>query len=163
MVFRHVWAAALEENQPATLIVSETATDVKKPPTVFIVDRRPAILSSLEAAVKTHGFLVQCYSSSAAFIADTQSNRVGCVLIDPSIADQGEAVLRWLHETDSLLSIVLITGLIEWLSPVPKGGPSTAVVLKPHEDFALMTMVTDGLAGSISRDVIRQRSPGRQG
>jgi FixJ family two-component response regulator len=136
---------------------------VKKPPTVFIVDHRPAILSSLEGAVRAHGFLVQCYNSAAQFIADAASNRVGCVLVDPLIADQGGEVLRWLHESDSLLSVVLITGLIELSGSEPGHSLSSSVVLKPHEDFALMTMVTDGLAGSISRDVIRKRSPGLQG
>jgi len=127
---------------------------VKHPATVFIVDNRPAILSTLEAAVKTHGFLVQCYSSAAQFFAQQDSNRVGCVLIDPLI-DQGGVVLRWLHEADSLLSVVLISGLIRSISQ-GEHRPPAAVELRPHEASALVTMVTDGLAGSISRQVIRE-------
>jgi two-component system, LuxR family, response regulator FixJ len=147
-------------SQRATPIVSETATDVKKPPTVFIVDNRPGVLKLLEAAVKSHDFLVQCYSSAAQFIADQDLNRVGCVLIDPLIAVQGDVVLRWLHESGSLLSVVLISGLIESSRSVLEARPPASVALKPHEDFALMTMVSDGLAGSISRQVIRDRSAG---
>lgn len=128
---------------------------MKQPPTVFIVDNRPAILSALEAAVKTHGFLVQRYNSAEQFIAEHSSNRVGCVLIDPLISEEGDAVLRWLHEADSLLSVVLISGLIESI-PQPKHSPSAAVDLLPYEASALVTMVTDGLAGSISRQVIRE-------
>lgn len=127
---------------------------MKHPATVFIVDNRPAILSTLEAAVKTHGFLVQCYSSAAQFFAQQDSKRVGCVLIDPLI-DQGGVVLRWLHEADSLLSVVLISGLIRSISQ-GEHRPPAAVELRPHEASALVTMVTDGLAGSISRQVIRE-------
>ena len=147
-------------SQRATPIVPETATDVKKPPTVFIVDNRPAVLGLLEAVVKSHDFPVQCYSSVAQFIADQDLNRVGCVLIDPLITVQGDVVLRWLHESGRLLSVVLISGLLESSRSVLEVSPSAPVVLKPHEEFALMTMVSDGLAGSISRQVIRERSGG---
>ena len=76
-------------SQRATPIVPETATDVKKPPTVFIVDNRPAVLNLLEAVVKSNDLPVQCYSSAAQFIADQDLNRVGCVLIDPLIRCPG--------------------------------------------------------------------------
>jgi len=128
---------------------------VKQPPTVFIADNRSVIRSTLEAAVRTHGFLVECFSSANQFIAQQNSSRVGCVLIDPLIADQGGAVLRWLHESDSLLSLVLISGLIRSISQT-EHSPSAASNLQPYEAFALVTMVTDGLAGSISRQVIRE-------
>jgi FixJ family two-component response regulator len=131
---------------------------MKKPPTVFIVDNRPAITSSLEATVKTHCFLVQCYSSAAQFIADQNSSSVGCVLVDPLRANEGGAVLRWLHESGSLLSVALISGLMESAGSASSESPSAPIVLQPHEVSALLTMVTDGLAGSISRHVIRDRT-----
>jgi hypothetical protein len=145
-------------SQRAAPIVTDTGTDVKKPPTVFIVDYRPAVASLLEAAVKRQYLLVECYSSAAQFIADQDVNRVGCVLLDPLIADDGDLVLRWLHESSRLLSVVLISGLIKSSSSVLEASPFTPVALQPHEEFALMTMVTDGLGGSISRQVIRERS-----
>ena len=147
-------------SQRATPIVPETATDVKKPPTVFILDNRPAVVNLLEAVFKSNDLPAQCYSSAKQFIADQDLNRVGCVLIDLLIAIQGDSVLRWLHESGSLLSVVLISGLIGASTSVLVESPSVPVVLKPHEEFALMTMVTDGLAGSISRQVIRERNGG---
>ncbi len=138
-------------------IVLETATDVKKPPTVFIVDNRPAAVNLLEKVVKQHDLPVECYRSAAQFIADQDLNRVGCVLIDPLIAEEGDLVLRWLHESGKLLSVALISGLIESTSSALEENPSAPVVLEPHREFALMTMVTDGLAASISRQVIRER------
>jgi FixJ family two-component response regulator len=145
-------------SQRATPIVPETATDVKQPPTVFIVDIRPDVLNLLEAVFKSNDLPVQCYGSAAQFIADQDLNRVGCVLIDPVVTDQSDEVLRWLHESGSLLSVVLISGLIGASTSVLEESPSAPIVLKPHEEFALMTMVTDGLAGSISRQVIRERN-----
>jgi FixJ family two-component response regulator len=133
---------------------------MKQPPTVFIVDNRPAITSALEATIKTHSFLVHCYSSAARFIADQDSSNVGCVLVDPLVAGEGRAVLRWLHESGSLLSVVLISGLIESAASGSSESRSAAVALEPHEESALLTMVTDGLAGSISRHVIRDRTRG---
>jgi FixJ family two-component response regulator len=131
---------------------------VKKPPTVFIVDNRPALVNLLEAVIKSNDLPVQCYSSAAQFIADQDLNQVGCVLIDPLIAIQSDVVLRWLHESSSLLSVVLISGLLGASTSMLEESPSVPAVLKPHEEFALMTMVSDGIAGSISRQVIRERN-----
>lgn len=136
-------------------ILLETTTDVKKPPTVFIIDNRPAVVSLLEAAVKEHHLPVECYSSAAQFLADSDVNLLGCILLDPLVAGDADLVLRWLHDPSRLLSIVLISGLIQSSSPGLAKSPSVPVALKPHEHFALMTMVTDGVAGSITRQVIR--------
>ena len=133
---------------------------MKKPPMVFIVDDRPAIVSSLESTVKTHCFLVECYGSAAKFIAEQDPSQVGCVMVDPLLVPQGDVVLRWLHESRSLLSVVLTTGLIAPSQSAPNATTSTPIVFRAHEISALLTMVTDGLAGSISRQVIRERSRG---
>ena len=69
-------------------------------------------------------------------------------------------MLRWLHESGSLLSVALISGLMESAGSASSEGPSAPIVLEPHEVSALLTMVTDGLAGSISRHVIRDRTRG---
>jgi len=153
-------AAVLRQTNGPPAIVPETEREMKKAPTVFIVDNRPAITRSLEATIQTHGFLVRRYGWAAQFIADQDSSSVGCVLVDPLMADEGGAVLRWLYESGSLLSVVLISGLIESASSVASESSSAPIVLEPHEVSALVTMVTDGLAGSISRHVIRDRTRG---
>ena len=133
---------------------------MKKPPTVFIVDDRPEIASMLQGTLKAQFFWVENYPSAAKFIAEEHSNLVGCVLLDPLFATEGDAVLRWLHEANNPLSIVLISGFIRWSSSGPKADAAKPLVLKPYEISALMTMVTDGLAGSLTRQVIRERSGG---
>jgi FixJ family two-component response regulator len=126
---------------------------VKNPPTVFIVDDRPAVLRSLRETVTAHSFSAQCYDSAAQFIADQDSNQVGCILVD-LLSAQGGLILRWLHESDSVLSIVPISGLIELSTSVPKNSPAPS----PHQLSTLLNMLTDGIAGSIGRQVIRERT-----
>jgi DNA-binding NtrC family response regulator len=127
---------------------------VKKPPTVFIVDNRSAVLNSLETTIKSHGFHVQCYNTAAQFIAEQDSDQAGCVLVDPLMAAEGGKVLHWLHGSKSHLAIVLISGLLESYA-VPSEAP---LAQQPHEISALLTMVADGLTGSLSRQAIRERS-----
>jgi FixJ family two-component response regulator len=131
---------------------------VKKPPTVFIVDDRPAITNLFETTLKEQFFWVECYPSAAQFIADQQLNHVGCVLVDLLSATQGDVVLSWLHKSKSPLSIVLISGFTGSPNSGQKTNESFPTALKPHEISALLTMVTDGLAGSLTRQVIRERS-----
>ena len=133
---------------------------MKKPSTAFIVDNRPTILSSMETTLKSHGFSVRCYNSATAFIPEQDSNQAGCVLVDPLRSTDVDMVLRWLHESGSLLSIVLISGLVESLSSVLNWSPSAPILQRPHGISALLLMVADGLAGSVSRQVIRERSQG---
>jgi FixJ family two-component response regulator len=146
-------AAKIHFSKP---IVSETNRLVEQAPTVFIVDDRAAILSSLESAVKEHFFLVECHTTAAEFIAVQHSDQIGCVLIDP-LSTQGRFVLRWLYESKNLLSILLTTGLIEVLAVTPTTDATIPIVLQPFQAYALQIMVTDGLAGSISRHVIHKR------
>ena len=137
----------------ADTIVPETRRDVKKPPTVFIVDDRLAVLKSLEATVKTHSFLVQCYDSAERFIAELDSNQAGCILVD-LVSTQGVAVKRWLNETDSLLAIVPIPACFASSSSEPQENWSAS----QEEISTLVNMLTDGIAGSIGRQVIREGS-----
>jgi hypothetical protein len=76
------------------------------------------------------------------------------------MSTDGDVVLRWWHESGSLLSIVLISGLIESSDLVSNQGPSASMAERPYLISALLTMVTDGLAGSLSRKVIQERSGG---
>jgi FixJ family two-component response regulator len=133
---------------------------VKLFPTVFIVDNRATVSSWLENIIKKRGFPVRCFGSAAEFIAELKPNQAGCVLVDPLAGIEGDVVLRWLHESESLLSIVLFSGLSCSSAVIPKLNPSAPIVEKPYEISALLTMVADGLDGSISRNFIRKRTRG---
>ena len=129
---------------------------MKLPPTVFIVDDRHDVLSRLKMVLQSHGHTVRCKDSASEFIAEQDPNQAGCVLIDPLMDTSGSTVLRWLHESSSLLSIVLISGLVDSADFI-RGTNAPRIAEKPYEISALLTMVADGIAGSLSRKVIRDR------
>src|SRR5262249_28568128 len=104
------------------------------------------------------GYLVQCFVSVAEFIAGQDPTQVGCILIDLLAQKRkGSDLLIWLHESGSLLSLVIISGLdaAELVRHENSGMP---LVEKPYEVSALLTMVADGVAGSLSRHAVRDRS-----
>jgi FixJ family two-component response regulator len=141
---------------PLSRIVGQQRRYVKQPPRVFVVDDRPSVLDSLEALVKSHGYDVQSVSSAAEFIAEQKSDQVGCVIIDPLMSANGQCVLQWLHQSGSLMSIVLVSGLIG-SADYSRQAPRPRIAEKPHEVWALLRMVGDGLAGSLTRKAVRDR------
>jgi DNA-binding NtrC family response regulator len=137
-------------------IVRQIGSSVKQSPTISVVDDRPPVLESVKAILKLHDYPVECYSSSSEFIAYQSLNDAGCVLVDPLRNSDGHAVLKWLYKFDNLLSIVLISGLIDCGEDVGKTTVPRISEL-PYLVSALFTMMADRLAGSISRKVIRNR------
>lgn len=99
--------------------------------------------------------------------------QVGCVLVDLSASDAGSSqLLKRLQEAGSLLSIVIISGLVDsalldedrqavgTLLVKVLGEESTASVpllIKPYEVSTLLQMVEDGIAGSVHRRAKRLR------
>jgi two-component system response regulator TtrR len=131
---------------------------VKQPPTVFIIDDDPAVANSLSTVLRAHGYLVECFTSAKGFIAEQDPTQVGCVLVDLLAQKKsGSELLIWLHESGSLLSLVIISGL-DAADLIRHEKTAVAFVEKPYEVSALLTMVADGVAGSLSRHAVRDRS-----
>jgi FixJ family two-component response regulator len=83
--------------------------------------------------------------------------QVGCVLIDLLLPGMsGSDVLRFLQESRSLLSVVIISGLIDPLA-MEEESESVALLEKPFKISALLTMIEDGIAGSFRRRAERHR------
>ncbi len=131
---------------------------MKQPPTVFIIDDDPAVTASLAAVLQAHGYAIQCFESAIEFLAEQDPSHVGCILIDLMTQKaSGAQLLMWLHESGSLLSLALISGL-DAADLVRKEEGTFAVIEKPYQLSALLTMVADGVAGSLSRHAVRDRS-----
>ena len=131
---------------------------MKQPPTVFIIDDDRAVTASLSAVLQAHGYAVQCFESAMEFLAEQDPSHVGCILIDLITQKaSGAQLLMWLHESGSLLSLAIISGL-NAADLVRKERGSFALVEKPYQLSALLTMVADGVAGSLSRHAVRDRS-----
>ena len=66
-------------------------------------------------------------------------------------------LFRWLQATGSLLSVVIVTGLIDAAARAGREAAKSDSHDKPPEVATLLTMVADGVAGSLSRQAVRQR------
>ena len=132
---------------------------MKHSPKVFVVDDDEAVLDSLKAVLAAQGYAVNCFTSAAEFMKQHHPTVVGCILVDllmPGIS--GSDLLRWLQESGSLLSVVIISGLMEYADFDPKGPTSVQLLEKPYEISTLVQMVEDGIAGSMRRRA--NRGPG---
>lgn len=112
---------------------------------VFVVDDDPTVLSSIEGLLTAQSYDVRCFASTGEFIAQHHPNQVGCVVVDLSSPDIGGAeLISHLHETRSLLSVVIISGLVDSAMPI---------LVKAYEVWILLTMIEDAIAGSLKRDL----------
>src|SRR5262245_38333175 len=135
-----------------TTIISQTGEKVKQSPRVFVVGDDSAVLKSLDAVLTSRGYTAKCFRSAEEFLAEHHPSQVGCVLLDLATPRMdGRALLERLQESGSLLSVVVISGLIN--EPVLDFEVSEAVptLAKPYEISTLLQMVEDGVAGSIRR------------
>ncbi len=127
-------------------------------PIVFVVDDDPIIVDSLRAVLAAQGHVVRCFHSAEEFLAQLSSNAVGCVLIDlilPGI--NGNSLWRRLVATDSLLSVIILTGWIESLDLTWQKTPTGAVLEKPYDISVLTSLITDGIDQSLKKKSERDR------
>jgi CheY-like chemotaxis protein len=139
-------------------IVHQPGTEVKHLPKIFIVDDNPAVMKVIEAILTPHGYDVRYFKSVEGFLAHHHPTQVGCVLIDLLLlGTSGSELLQCLQETGSLLSVVIISGLI---APPEFDDPellSASLLEFQYEAATLVTMVVDGVAGSFRRRAERHR------
>jgi FixJ family two-component response regulator len=125
---------------------------VKHLPKVFVVDDDAAVLKSLEGVLAPHGYEVIYFGSAEEFIAQHHPTEVGCVLIDLLMPGMGGSeVLRHLQDSGSLLSVIIISGLIDPVAFESRENAGVSMLEKPYEMSTLLTMIQDGIAGSFRR------------
>ena len=119
---------------------------------VFVVDDDPAILSSIEALLTAQGYSVRCFATAEEFIAQHHPTQVGCVLIDlwmPGIG--GSELLRRLRESRSLLSVIIISGMIDSAVLDESEKASVPILAKPYDEQTFLKLVEEGIADSVQR------------
>jgi two-component system response regulator TtrR len=121
---------------------------VKHTAKVFVIDNDPAVLASLEAILADAGYDVRCFSSTQDFLVHYHPSQVGCLLVDLKVP--GSELLERLQEAGSLLSVVIISGLVDSARQTGKA-PAIPILIKPFEASTLLTMVEDAIAGSVRR------------
>jgi FixJ family two-component response regulator len=141
----------------SALIVHKSGVRVKQLPIVFVLNDNTDILIWTEATLKSQGLNVKSFSSIAAFITDPTPKEVGCILIDVLMSSNHAVDLfRWLQATGSLLSVVIVTGLIDAAARSGREAAKAGSNEKSPEVATLLTMVADGVAGSLSRQAVRE-------
>jgi FixJ family two-component response regulator len=129
---------------------------VKHLPKVFLIDDSGQLHSLVEVLARRE-YNVLYFTSSLEFMSQHHPTEVGCVLIDlVSTEASGNDVLRFLQESGSLLSVVIISGLID-PAALEEESESVAVLEKPFMVSTLLTMIDDGIAGSFRRRAERRR------
>ena len=127
---------------------------MKPLPKVFVVDDDRTVLSSIEGLLTAQSYDVRCFPSAEEFIAQHNPKQVGCIIVDLSSPDVGGAeLISHLHETRSLLSVVIVSGLIDSAKPHRHEKEPVPILVNAYEVWILLTMVEDAIAGSLKRDV----------
>ena len=142
--------------RPSSLsFVYDAGLRVKPLPKVFVVDDDPAVLSSIESVLTAQSYEVICFGSTDDFIAQHQPTHVGCIVIDLSLSGtNGSELLRHLHESRSLLSIVIVSGLIDSAVRFSREKVALPILAKAYEAWTFLTMIEDAIDGSLKRDLI---------
>jgi CheY-like chemotaxis protein len=161
--FRHLGRAQLAPGAHCSLlvrafnIVHEPGTEVKHLPKVFLIDDDSTLLKSLVDVLGRHGYSVHYFASALEFMSQHHPAQVGCVLLDLLMpGTSGNDVLRFLQESRSLISVVIISGLVDPIA-FDDQGETVALLEKPFKLSTLLTMIEDGIAGSFRRRAERHR------
>jgi len=131
---------------------------VKQVPKVFVIDGNPAVLNSIESLLIAQSYEVLCFDSTEEFIAQHHPTHVGCAVMDLSLfGTNGSELIRHLHESRSLLSVVIFTGLIDSTVRRSREKVALPILAKAYEAWTFLTMIEDAIAGSLKRDLISLR------
>jgi FixJ family two-component response regulator len=136
-----------------SIILSEAGSQVKHYfPKVFVVDDDPAVLNSTQALLAAHGYDVRCFISAEAFLAQHHPTQVGCILIDLRMPGMGGCeLLQRLRHTRSLLSPVIVSGLVDSMALVEHEEPDVPILAKPYDLQTFLAMIEDGISDSMWR------------
>jgi len=126
---------------------------VTQAPKVFVIDVEPAVLSSIESFLTAQSYEVLCFDSTEEFIAQHHPTQVGCIVMDLSVSGtNGSELIRHLHESRSLLSVVIVSGLIDSAVRLSREKVAVPILAKAYEAWTFLTMIEDAIAGSLKRD-----------
>jgi FixJ family two-component response regulator len=130
---------------------------VKQLPKVFVIDQNEAVLNLLAALLGAHGYEVKCFTSVEEFIAQHHPTQVGCVLVDLLMPGMGGSeLLEFFEESGSILSVIVISSLIDSAASPKFVSPRVSVLKKPYEIFTLLAAVKAGVTKSLRRRAQRR-------
>jgi two-component system, LuxR family, response regulator FixJ len=120
---------------------------------IYAVDDDEAVLLSVHAMLKQHGYAARCFSSAAVFLAEAPLDRPGCVITDVQMPEiNGIELQQRLLDANSPLSVVVVTGVADVPMAVSLMESGAITLLeKPYNHHDLLRAVERGLAASHRR------------
>lgn len=119
---------------------------------VFIVSDDSVALECLEAILGSQDYDVKCFKTAEEFLAVHHPTQVGCVLIDLWVPGMGASELvQRLQESGSLLSIIVVSGMVEPVAQSKDAKLSARLLKRPDEISSLLESVQEGIARSVRR------------
>ena len=124
-------------------------------PTVFVIDDDASIRQAVGEMLQEHGYVVQTYASSEAFLATGQRDCAGCLVVDARLPEMdGLALIGRLKGAGMRLPAIMITGH----GDVPM---AVAAMRAGAVDFLEKPVRSADLLVSIDRALARGSSPNR--
>jgi two-component system CheB/CheR fusion protein len=124
-------------------------------PTVFVIDDDASIRQAVDEMLQEHGYVVQTYASSEAFLATSQRDCTGCLVVDARLPEMdGLALIGRLKGAGMRLPAIMITGH----GDVPM---AVAAMRAGAVDFLEKPVRPADLLVSIDRALARGSSPKR--
>ena len=121
--------------------------NMKKEPTVFIIDDDEAVRDSLKMLMRSVDQTVEAFSSPSEFLEVYDENRPGCIVLDIRMPGMSGIELQSrLNGMHCLLPIIFITGHgdVPMAVQAIKNGAMN-FIQKPFRDQELLDLVTDAL------------------
>ena len=125
---------------------------------VFVVDDDESLRRSLERLLRVSGYLVQTFSSAAAFLEQPEPDCPSCLLLDIRMPElTGLDLQQAVNQERPALSVMLMTGFADMESCIlgMKAGAAD-FLLKPFDDNQLLDAVAAALAKS--QDIRQSRA-----
>jgi FixJ family two-component response regulator len=125
---------------------------------IYVVDDDEAVLLSVQAMLKQHGYLCHCYVSAEEFLRDAPRDCPGCIITDLQMPEvSGVELQQRLIEEQSPLSVVVVTGVADVPTTVALMEKGAVTLLeKPYDHDDLVRAVERGLAASRERWLQKQ-------
>ena len=127
-----------------------------RPPTVFVVDDDPPVRKSISRLLRVAGFAVAVFASAEEFLAQSDPQTLGCLLLDVAMPTLNGLELQGiLAKEGSLLPIIFLTGT----SDIPK---SVQAMKQGASDFLTKPVNDEELLAAV-RVAIEKHRALRQG
>ncbi|GAB2923947.1 response regulator transcription factor [Paraburkholderia jirisanensis] len=121
-------------------------------PVVYVVDDDPSVRTSLDLLLRSVGWQVQTFTSTAEFRANHFAQRPGCLVLDVRLRGESGLVFQQQSYDRPTVPIVIITGFadVNMCKRAMKGGAIDFLV-KPFADQELIDAVSAALLADQKR------------